>query len=101
MTQEEMKKEIRHFLDDKERIRQYPSKRKQQVISMLYLADKFDADNKYTESEINDILDQWATFNDRAMLRRDMINTGILGRKTDCSEYWVNSPVPTFESFKF
>jgi hypothetical protein len=101
MTQEEMKIEIRHFLDDSGKIRQYPSKRKQQIICMLYLAYKFDADKKYKESEINDILDQWATFNDRAMLRRDMINTRILGRKTDCSEYWVNSPVPTFESFKF
>jgi hypothetical protein len=101
MTQDEMKKEIRHFMDDKERIKQFPSKRKQQVISMLYLGYKFDAERKYKESEINDILGQWVTFSDIAMLRRDMINTGVLCRKTDCSEYWVNSPFPTFESFKF
>lgn len=93
--------ELRHYLDSKGRLKLYPSKKKYKILSLMFLASKFESGTEYTESEINDILDDWHTFNDRCMMRRELYNNRFLGRLDDCSKYWLEEKQPVLEDFKF
>ena len=91
--------EIRNFLDEQGRLKSYPAKRKRQIYALVYLASKFERDRLYTEKEVNEVISNWHTFNDWALLRRDLLDARFLSRKPDGSEYRLNEPLPTIESF--
>ena len=59
---------------------------KEEVIT--YLATKFDYNNKYTEKEVNKIIDKYHLFEDIALLRRELVSRNVLSRRDDGSEYW-------------
>ena len=59
---------------------------KQMVIN--WLSNKFNGEIKYSEKEVNEILDRHHSFNDIALLRRELISRKFLSRKDDGSEYW-------------
>jgi len=85
---------IQHYLDEHGRVTRFPiSKkyRKDQAIILDYLAEKFEIGKIYTEREVNELLRQWHTFEDWAILRREMFERGLINRKLDCSEYWRTS----------
>ena len=94
-----LKKELRGFLDDEGRLHAYPAKYKRQILSLFYLASKFEFDKRYTEKEVNETLKEWHTFDDWAMLRRDMYDSRFLGREADGSVYWLEAEQPTLASF--
>jgi len=77
-------------LDERGRVADWPHKKHedQQLAIRLYLADKFEFDREYTEKEVNDLLNEWATFGDWALLRRELFMYGLLGRYKDGSKYW-------------
>ena len=99
MDIEFLKKELRGFIDDDGRLSAYPAKYKRQIFSQFYLASKFEYDKRYTEKEVNEVLKGWHTFNDWAMLRRDMFDSRFLGREPDGSCYWLEEAQPTPSSF--
>ena len=80
--------EIKNFVDDEGRLKQWPSKRSIQLIVLEYIASKFEPEKQYTESEVNIILVRMHTFNDAALLRRSLIELGHLKRTPDCRAYW-------------
>lgn len=88
MKIEEIKNEIKTHLDKEGKLLRYPSKRKAKLLSLLYLATKFEPEVLYTEAEVNQIINQWHSFQDPCMLRRDLYNLHILDRKKDGSQYW-------------
>lgn len=88
-TPAEAAKELGRRLDAKGRLGQWPTKRKFQRAAVFYLVAKFERGRRYTESEVNDILDSWAPFRDAALMRRTMVEEGLLERTTDGREYWV------------
>ena len=92
-------KEIRGFLDYERKLHTYPAKFKKQLFALCYLASKLEHGRQYTESEINDILNQWHTFGDWAALRRDLCDRHFLGREPDGSRYWLEEQQPTLASF--
>ena len=94
-----LRKELRGFLDDEGRLHKYPARFKRQILSLFYLASKFEHDKQYTEKEVNEILKGWHTFDDWAMLRRDMFDNRFLGREADGSFYWLEEEQPTLASF--
>ena len=55
---------------------------------MQYLQTKFEVGKHYTEREVNDILKQWHSFNDHALLCRELFDRKYLERTADCREYW-------------
>ena len=59
---------------------------KQRVIN--WLSNKFNGEIKYSEKEVNEILDRHHSFNDIALLRRELISRKFLSIKDDGSEYW-------------
>jgi len=82
---------IHHYLDEHGRVTRFPiskKNRKDQSIILSYLVDKFEMGKIYSEREVNDILKQWHTFEDWALLRREMFERGLLNRTINCAEYW-------------
>ena len=85
-----MEKEIENYLDDLGRIKQWPSKWSIKAKVLTYLSTKFEDEVQYSESEVNEILKKWHTFNDYFILRRGLIDTGLFKRQADGSRYWKN-----------
>lgn len=87
--------------DDAGRLIRLPSKLSVQQMTTWALWTQFAARRKYTEKEVNAVIKAHHTFGDHATLRRELINMNLLGRKSDCSEYWKEPrrPEPEVQSF--
>ena len=83
--------------DDVGRLVRLPNKLSVQQMTMWALWTQFAANRKYTEKEVNAIANAFHTFGDQATLRRELVNMKLLGRKSDCSEYWKEPHRPTDE----
>lgn len=93
---------LEKYLDEQGRITHWPTRKGERLIGqqlvLNYLITKFDANREYTEREVNDLLRQWHTFEDWAMLRREMFERHMLGRTPDGRRYWVISESQTAET---
>lgn len=93
MTVMDYTAELQHFLDDQGRLKQWPSKRQKgrrfQQVALEYLATKFEPDIYYNEREVNTILNQHHTFEDPALLRRELFDRGLLDRVKSGAAYWL------------
>ncbi|MEO0561039.1 MAG: DUF2087 domain-containing protein [Chloroflexota bacterium] len=79
------------YLDDAARVTRWPARSRHkadQDIILQYLTTKFALNQRYTEREVNDLLKQWHTFADWALLRRELYSRGYLNRHKDGSAYW-------------
>ncbi|PFK43904.1 transcriptional regulator [Bacillus cereus] len=65
----------------------FPKKQKRKLIILRHLVKKFDSNKKYTEKEVNQILEN--VYSDFVTLRRYLIEYGFLDRTADGSKYWV------------
>ena len=76
------------LIDEYEGIARWPKKPadKQAVIS--WLSKKFSFEQKYSEKEINSIIEVNHIFNDTPLLRRELISRKFLNREDDGSIYW-------------
>lgn len=83
--------------DDAGRLVRLPNKLSVQRMTMWALWTQFAANRKYTEKEVNAIVNGFHTFGDQATLRRELVNMKLLGRKSDCSEYWKEPHRPSEE----
>jgi len=94
-------KEIASFIDENGRLTAMPAKFRKKLIALYYLGSKLYerlGTGKYTESEINDFIDELTLFHDPATLRRELYNKHILGRESDGSAYWKET-LPSYEEF--
>jgi biotin operon repressor len=69
------------------RLRQIPSKEKNLLVVLRWLASKFEGGRTYTEPEVNAIIQQ--AHEDYATLRRDLVDFGFLRRERAGSKYWL------------
>jgi hypothetical protein len=74
------------FLKPDGSIKQLPSDAKKLQIILDYLLEAFSPGVIYNEKEVNMIIRRFHI--DTAGLRRDMIDRGMLQRKSDGSQYW-------------
>jgi hypothetical protein len=86
-------RELAPFVDDQGRLEQWPAKQKTQRMAAAYLASKFEPGRTYNEREVNELLNQWHTFGDWALLRRVLFDWMFLDRESDGSRYRLR-PVP-------
>lgn len=84
----ETKPKIDQFLDADGRIKQLPSKMKARLAVLEYLADKFERGRDYTEKQVNAICEEWHTFGDFTLLRRELIDFSLMNREPNGSRYW-------------
>ena len=80
--------DISKFLDEKGRITRLSNKKNIRVATLYYLAEKFQANRNYSEKEVNAICEEWHTFGDFFILRREMIDNKLLCRESNGSCYW-------------
>lgn len=82
---------LKNYLDEHGRITEWPGKKKRHVQRAMleYLRAQFEPGIVYTEKQVNEILQRFHTFDDWAMLRREMFEQGLLNREKDGSAYWV------------
>lgn len=79
---------IKQFLDGGGKITQLPQKQKVKFALLEYLTEKFEPGRMYSEREVNDICSRWHTFGDYFLLRRELVDHGLLCRERDGSHYW-------------
>ena len=83
------------------RLVRLPNKLSVQQMAMWWMWTQFAVRRKYTEKEVNQILNAHHTFGDQATLRRELVNMKLLGRKSDCSEYWKEPVRPSEDVQEF
>ncbi|PZV07748.1 MAG: hypothetical protein DCF32_06600 [Leptolyngbya sp.] len=89
--------ELEHYLDDQHRLKEWPSKRNRgrfQQLALEYLATKFEPGTRYTEREVNVLLNQHHTFGDPALLRRELFERELVDRLPNGSAYWLKQNDP-------
>ena len=83
--------------DEHGRLARWPYKFSVQRLAMWGLWLRFDSGRTYTEREVNELLKAWTTYGDHVTPRRELVEMGLLGRKSDCSAYWKEPQRPTDE----
>jgi hypothetical protein len=78
---------VLRFLEG-EQIRQLPVKGAHKLLVLKYLASKFEIGKEYTEGQVNAMIDGWHTFGDYFILRRELVDSGLLKRLPNGSKYW-------------
>ena len=80
---------LQQYLDSSGRVTRWPGRKKKQdqQIVLDYLAAQFSPGKTYNEQEVNAILKQFHTFEDWAMLRRELYERGYMQRTPDGTEY--------------
>ena len=66
----------------------WPKKPKDKQFTIEWLSPKFKFEKQYSEKEVNNIIEAHHSFNDIALLRRELISKRLLKRKDDGSIYW-------------
>ena len=76
------------LINEFDKIILWPKKKSVEKIVINWLSNKFNGEIKYSEKEVNEILDRHHSFNDIALLRRELISRKFLSREDNGSEYW-------------
>lgn len=84
----EVQKLIRPFLDEEGKIKEWPMKKAKQRAILAYLAQDFEEGCDYTEKEVNEKIGDKHTFGDFYLLRRELIDAGMMSRTNNGSRYW-------------
>ncbi len=87
--------------DAQGRLVRLPNKLSVQQLCCWVFWTGFEARRKYTEKEVNTLLNAGHTFGDPATLRRELVNMKLLGRKSDCSQYWKEPQRPDADTQMF
>lgn len=77
---------LRQF-DADGRLARWPTKRALQVLVLWGLWLRFDAKRRYTEREVNEVLNAHHRFGDHCLLRRELIELRLLARTPGGAEY--------------
>ena len=76
------------LINEFDKIVRWPKKPSDKEVVITYLSTKFDYGKKYTEREVNEIIDKYHLFEDISLLRRELVSRKKLSRLDDGSEYW-------------
>lgn len=85
---EKYDKKLGNYYNVEGKLIQYPSKRPLRIIALVKIAGCFEADKKYTEKEVNEIIKSQIAFSDVELIRREMFQYKLIGRLRDGSQYW-------------
>lgn len=81
---------LQPFLDMDGRLTKIPAGKNAAALTdefLGFLIGQFELNTEYHEREVNAIVDAWHTFNDRALLRRMLVDRGDLRRNNDGTRY--------------
>ena len=72
--------DITKFIDARGKVMFLPKKHDAKLAVLTYLNSKFLVDKVYHETDINEVLKKWHSFNDWALLRRELCDYGLMNR---------------------
>jgi hypothetical protein len=89
VTEEEQQEILKKFLPEgiNGRLMKFPPKEKQRLIVLREISKRFAKDVIYSEKETNQLLNEF--YDDYVLVRRYLIEYGLLDRKSDGSQYWL------------
>ena len=67
----------------------WPKKKEEKLAVLNYLITKFEPGLEYKELQVNQILKQWHSFGDYALLRRELYDNFLMDRNPEKGVYWV------------
>jgi hypothetical protein len=70
-------------------VTRWPRKSRERDEVLDHLASKFEPGRIYKEAEVTAILRDWHGFGDHALLRRELFESGRLGRDPRTGTYWL------------
>jgi hypothetical protein len=82
---------IEYLKDAKGRIFRWPKKKAEKIEVLKYIKTKFEIGKQYTEKEVNELIMEWHTFGDYALIRREMYDNFLLERTPDGRRYWIEN----------
>lgn len=82
------KKVLQNYSNPDGSFKSLPVQRKKMLVLLKWIMESFNAEKRYTEKQVNEILERF--HEDFVSLRRDLVDTGMLSRDKDGSEYWVS-----------
>lgn len=74
-------------LDAQGRLLRWPSRRQEQVLALWVLWMPFDGKRRYTEREVNEVINAHHAFGDHCLLRRELVELELLARTPGGAEY--------------
>lgn len=98
MKIEQCREYLKNFLSPDGKLKQWPTKRKLQIVGLCFCHNFFEDNREYIEKEVNEILTSIHTFGDYCMLRRDLCDMKFLARTDDNRKYWKLS-TPNLAAF--
>ena len=79
---------MRQLINKLDKIIRWTKKASDKETVLKYLATIFESNIKYTEKEINRIIDRYNLFNEIPLLGRELVSRKLLGKIDDGLEYW-------------
>ncbi len=73
--------------DAQSRLLRWPSKRPEQVLALWCLWMAFDGKRRYSEREVNEVLNAHHAFGDHCLLRRELVEMKLLARTPGGEQY--------------
>ena len=80
-------REIETLLDEEGRLKVWPRKQARKLAALRHLAGLFEPNRVYTEREVNALLEGAHKFGDLFLLRRALVEAGLLARDPHGREY--------------
>ena len=80
--------DMSNLVNEFDEITRWPKKQSDKQFIIEFLSTKFEFGAKYSEKDVNLIINRFHLFNDMALLRRELISRKYLSRTDDGSEYW-------------
>ena len=87
---------VKNFLK-KGKLIKLPSEMKKRIHVLAWLAEHIPDEVRYTEREFNELLNSFHTFNDPAVLRRELFEFSLINRTPDGAVYMLNPDRPSPE----
>jgi hypothetical protein len=78
---------VLRLFDGGARLARWPGKRAEQVLALWCLWMAFDGKRRYSEREVNEILNAHHDFGDHCLLRRELVETELLARTPGGQQY--------------
>lgn len=76
------------------KLKVWPSKQRARMPALCWCALAFEPERRYTEREVNEMLQGIHSFEDLFILRRSLVEYGFVGRERNGSAYWLITTVP-------
>jgi hypothetical protein len=86
-----------HHFDPEGRLLRWPARESQAILCLWVLWSRLPGGASFTEIEISELLEGWHSFGDRALLRRALVDYGLVSRTVDGRKYVRVSQKPPAE----